>query len=324
MMTTRRMAALLATAIAVVPMHAYAQDWGRILSDPNYLPLAGEFDGSTAYTYGITKGDAFDSTGAQIDSFHVNTNALAQRFEYGVTDDFALGLGIAYDPSVHRTVDLVGGSSRSSDKSGFADPTIDATYRVMDERRGPMILDLFATYSPDLFRAQSANSSDDGTVARGGQAASLGLALGREWPGFGIRATAAANWVGKRSIDDPLMATTLHENSAWNYDVALNTQARLTERASLNIGAGYLFRQSYGVDDPAVPASWTMHPGDVGNVHLALNYHFVPNRVVGSLTYQYNGYNHSSNTDATPAAFDGGIRNQSENVFGARLAYVLN
>lgn len=323
-MTTRRMAALLATAIAIVPLHAYAQDWGRILSDPNYLPLTGEFDGTTGFTYGMTKGDVFDGTGTQLDTFSVHTSTISQKFEYGVTDDFTLGLGMAYDPMVHRTVHPLGGFSRTADKSGFSDPSIEATYRVMDERNGPMILDLFASYSPDLFRAQLADANDDGTVARGGQAASMGLALGREWPGFGIRGSAAADWVGKRSITDPLMGTAMHDNSAWNYDLALDTQARLTERASVNVGAGYLFRQNYTVDDPASAASWTTHPGDVGNVHVALNYHFVPNRVVGSLTYQYNGYNHSSNTNATPPSFDNETRNQTENVIGARLAYVLN
>ena len=321
-MNTRLTAALIAAAFAAIPVNAFAQDYGRILSDPNYLPLTGELDGTSAYTYGMTRGDTFDSADAKLNSFRVNANTLTQSFEYGLNNDFSIGASIAYDPMDHIKIEPVGGPSTSRDRSGFSDPTFNVNWRAMDG--GPMIFDLFASYSPDFVKAQYATPTDDGTLGRGGQAASFGAGLGHEWPNFGLRATASADWLDNRNIDAPATASTQRLGSTWNYDLGLNAQARFTDRMSANFGGGYSIRRSLTDNDAVLGANWTIHPGDVANLHAALNYHFVPNRVVGSLTYQYNAYNSSTNSNATPATFDSRARNQNENIFGAKLAYVLN
>ena len=60
---------LAAAAAVAIPICALAQDFtpigDRIVSDPAYLPLHGQFFGDTGYAYHRTNGPWFDATGAQ-------------------------------------------------------------------------------------------------------------------------------------------------------------------------------------------------------------------------------------------------------------------
>ncbi len=54
-----------------------------------------------------------------------------------------------------------------------------------------------------------------------------------------------------------------------------------------------------------------------------MNYHFVPNRVVGALTYTYDNYGISQNIFPNPAS-NTAVINRFGNVFGVRLMYLFN
>jgi len=63
--------------------------------------------------------------------------------------------------------------------------------------------------------------------------------------------------------------------------------------------------------------------GATANLNAALNYQFVPNIVVGSLEFQHNFSGGRNNIYAVMPASDWQIHNQSGDVLGVRLRYVL-
>ncbi len=151
---------LLAAAVVVFPLSAFAQPGYdntsalRILSDPAYLPFAGQFEGTTAYHYDQASGDVFDSTGAPDYTFHTITDTISQSLQYGLTDDLSFQFGISYDPSQKRNDIFPDGSMKSLQSNGFTDPSFGVTWRAIDQANGPMNLDLSASYDPDAFNAE--------------------------------------------------------------------------------------------------------------------------------------------------------------------------
>ena len=126
-------------ALLCIPLQAHAQaldltpDTSRILSDPNYLPLAGQIEGSTAYSHGWINGSGVNAAGDQISSFHINSNVIGQTLAYGITDDLSVNGSVQYVPRTFREVDGADGRVTSSDSSGFSDPTFGATWRALDQ-----------------------------------------------------------------------------------------------------------------------------------------------------------------------------------------------
>ena len=76
--------------------------------------------------------------------------------------------------------------------SGWEDPSIGLTYRLVDQKDQPFILDFLGHYSPDAFSSRAAINGEDATVARGGDEADFGLAIARETRFFTIRGSVTA------------------------------------------------------------------------------------------------------------------------------------
>ena len=327
-MTHRSIKLFIAAALASVPANAFALDFtpdaSRILSDPLYLPLQGQLTGTTAYTYSANTGHVDDALGARLYSFDISTNRIFQSFTYGVTDDFSLGLSDNYDPSSERRQFLAGGGTTQRDSSGFGDPAISATWRVLDQNTNPVSLDLLASYAPDLVNSESASPTSDGSVARGGQALTLGVGLGHETQDFTIRAGLDANWYGPRKVEDDTGATTSSLGSFWNYSLDLSTQTRLTDRFALDAGAGYEFGQDANLINHVSSVDFTSRAGNVGSLRLGLDYTIVPNQLVLGATYGYYMYDTSRDTSVGTPSADSYTRNQKENVIGAKLDYTFD
>lgn len=318
---------LLAASIVAVPLQAMAQPMGdsslRILSDPAYLPFAGQFVGYSVYRYHQQTGNVFDSTGAPDYSFHTITNELVQTFQYGLTDDLAFDASIGYDPSQKRNEVFPDGSVDILQSNGFTDPTFGVTWRALDEANAPLNLDLSASYQPDVFNSKSPSPAEDGSIARGGQSAHFGAALSEVMPQFTVQGFADANYFGGSSTDNLTTSTTTKRDSYWSYDIGLATQSRIIDRFSINAGVSHTFNPSFNLmnittGNPAVSA-----PGDVTTFNTGLNYHIVPNTIVVGVTYAYNMHDASQNTFPNNPDGDITTRNNHENVYGVRLDYQL-
>ena len=299
------------------------QDPLRILSDPAYLPLQGQFTGRTTYNYGWLSGGVYDASHAKLYGFHTDSNEFRQYFDYGLTDDLSLNVGMSYDPSVTQKRDYSGGTVEHLERQGFSDPSFGLTYRAVDQRTAPFNLDLYTNYQPDWIDAKAPSVGHDGSIARGGDLAQFGAALSHVTPGFTILGRFEADYNGDRSILQPASGLSSHEGSNWDYLLGLETQTRLNDRFSLDGNASYTFNGDSGiVSAGGVPHDW--QPGNVTDLGVAVDYQMVPNRFVASLGYDYRIHDDTSNLFPGAPASDTSVKYKDENVLGVKLNYALN
>ena len=293
----------------------------RIISDPLYLPLGGQFYGATAYTLSKPEGDNVKA-GTQTGSFTSSNSLLDQTVAYGITRDLTVRVTMGYGSNARDSTSAVTGDVTNGNSHGFNDPTVSATYRLLDELRVPVILDLTGSYSPNAIHATAAGGGSDGNIARGGQSAGFSLALGRVMRSFTIAMTGGGTSIGRQTTELLSNGTSTASDSHWNYNVGVATQTRFSRRASLNVGASLATTGSYGVVNVESGNPRTSEGPDTRSVDVALNYHFVPNRFVGALTYTYNNDTDSKNIFPNPAS-NTSVTNRFGNVVGVRLMYAF-
>jgi hypothetical protein len=313
-------AAALGLACFAVP--ASAQQYGapipfRLLSDPAYLPLQGQWYGSTAFTVENSSGDAYDSTGAKTATRKGWEDEITQELEYGVTNDVTVRVADSYVPYDKHKDEFTAGGFSDHDRTGFHDPSVGVTWRVIDQaNRNPVNLDLLADYKANLIDARTSN------VAEGGQSGEFGAALSKVMPHFTIYGKAVADWYGSQSEFNPTTTDFAREESYWDYLVDLDTQTRLNDLFSIDAGIGYVFANNAHVANLTTGVSHIAEPGNGLKLNAALNYQVVPNTLVASLTYDYRRDNTSQQIYALPAA-DTFLRNHDDNQFGVKLDYVM-
>jgi hypothetical protein len=198
------------------------------------------------------------------------------------------------------------------------------TWRALDQDVQPVNLDLFSSYSPDWINAQAATNQDDGTIARGGQAGTIGVALSHVTRSFTIYGSFAADLLGRERVDNPRTDSFSSVGSRTDYTLALNTQTRFNDVLSLNAGVARIWNDNAEVSNSATELAHLNEPGNATNVHAALNYHIVPNTIVASLTYAHEFQGDNRNVFPTVAsANDNSLQNRDANVYGAKLSYVF-
>jgi hypothetical protein len=321
-MTSRLLCWLPLAAALASPVPLLAQDWtpvgDRILSDPTYLPLQGQLYGDSAYQFGSVSTNVF-AGGTQTSSSHATTNALSQYFAYGVTNQLSVNVSDAYDWS-HTFVAPAAASDFDRNANGFQDPTFGLTYRLLDQRAQPLDVDLAASYSPDFIGARSASALENGNEARAGDQLNLRLAVGRE-----TRFMTIQGYFDETHDGEAKVVNALGEDSTtsgfWQPKVGLATQTRFTDRLSLNVGGEYDFPADYAGLDPAGVGTFT-NRGDFGNVSASLNYHFIPNRLVGSVVYSHTFYSPTSVSYLADPADDYNVQHSGDAI-GAEVRYVF-
>lgn len=316
---------LLAAAVVAFPLQVYAQDFtpdnSRILSDPTYLPLAGQIYGDSQYSFSDAHQKSFDALGNQVFRFNNLGNDVSQDLAYGITDDLSVHGHIAYDWLVTGRTDALG-TSFNRDRNGFTDPSFGVTYRLLDQATFPVDLDLTGNYAPDVFSSRGASDLGDGTVARGGQSGNFGVKIGRETQFFTIQAGFAATDFGTRTLEDSTGAVADKQSSFWSYAFDLATQTRLTDQFAINAGVTETLPQNSRVFNYATALSRISQPGDGTNLNVGLRYQLVPNQVVAGVDYNYVVHNTDSTIYPDPTA-NLYTRNQHEDVISASLQYAF-
>lgn len=321
--------ALLIAALA--PLAAQAQmldltpDPLRFLSDPAFLPVADQFDGTTGYTYTETRGTSFDDvTGAERFQLHRWANQFAQSIAFGITDDLSLNASISYEPFDEAKHELNGTSVIAAKQSGWTDPFFGVTWRAVDQAQAPLNLDFFGSYSPDLIGARTGTADEDASAGRGGQAGRVGAAVSEVMRGFTIYGSFFADLLGQRTVDNSNNGSKAITDSHTNYTLALQTQTRFTEALSLNAGVDHVWASNASVFQTGTGLSHLLEPGDSTNVDAAINYHVVPNRLVASLTYEHDFLDPQHTVFAPAAGLDNNtLKDRSADLYGAKLSYAL-
>ncbi len=322
-MLHRKTAALsLGLALLVLPALATAADFTpnsmRILSDPAYLPYRGQLEGITGYSNQRSTADVDNYTGIMTHSYSTTANSLAQTIAYGVTDDFTLRLaeGYAWRSTSNSSTGL------STSANGFSNPALGATWRVLDQRTRAFNWDIAGSFAPNVFNPKGASPTQDGTVARGGTATTLGTAISYETDLLTLYAAGHASYLGTRDILNANGTTTSY-GSNWQYSLDFETQTRLNRVFSLNAGIGRQFnRGATGINDTSL-LTFQNNPGDVTHFTVALNYHITPATLVASLEYRYDSYEDSSSYYPTKPASNTSTQNHHANALGLTLEYVF-
>ena len=293
---------------------------GRILSDPEFLPLAGQIYGTSAYTHGWVSGNSVDYLGVETSTFNINTNTLDQMLAYGITDDVSVNASMQYVPANYREADRINGTTAYFESSGFSDPTFGLTWRAIDQGVYPVNLDLFGSYTPDWISAHTSTAFQDGTVARGGNAGVIGAAVGYVTPGFSIRGAFDANFLGDANVVNLTTGDTVQSAAHTNYNLSLETQTRLNDLFSINAGVAQTFASSTSGTNLTTGALQASEPGDVTALQFGLNYSLVPEAFVLSATYAHDFYGDSRYSYSNPI-FDSETRNKNGDIVGIKLYY---
>jgi hypothetical protein len=293
----------LATALGLLALPAplLAQDLtpsgDRILSDPTYLPLQGQVEGDSSYQYqGVTSTNSHATSGSN------TINTLSQSLDYGLNDDVTVDVTENYSWSHAHSIPATGGGVYTS-ADGFSDPSFGLTWRALDQRhQQPLDLDFGVAYAPNAIQATGATATETGTRASGGDALTLHTALGWETKAVTLQGYFNEERVGNTTVFGPMgfVAT----QSRWQPEIGIHTQARFTPQLSVNANAGYSFAQDADAFNTADGVPSTHEFGDYGTVGAAVNYHFIPNKLVGSLGYTHTFYGQTSTTYPLNPTFD--------------------
>ncbi len=309
---------------AAVPFGARAQDMtpitDRILSDPSFLPLKGQFFGDSTYTYLQGNGDRFDATGAQYADTRNVANELSQYFAYGITDDLSLNFGISGSVSGYHETDNAAGTTHIN-ASGFFDPTFGLTWRAIDQRAHGVNLDLFGHFSPDVFSSHSGSATQDATVARGGGEGDFGAAISQEYRFFTLRGDVTGRYYGSSRTTNSVTGNFSQTSGYWAPELGVQTQVRFAPRFSANAGFRYVFNGDPTVTTPS-GLVFRNNVGDEQQVNVSLNYHIIPNRLVGSVNYGHTFFNNSQTVVPSDTALNVTDHRTQDSV-GATLRYLF-
>jgi hypothetical protein len=312
--------------ISVLALQASALDFtpdsSRVLSDLAYLPKQDQFVSTTNYSYTRMTGDVFDYLGATKNSFTTTSNSLSQTYADGISDDLTLSITAAYGKN-STTNKLATGSSAASVAYGLDDPVLEMVWRVLDQKDNAVNWDLIGSYAPDLVQAVAASAIQVGSVARGGQATTLGTALSYKTRDFTVYIDGSATYLSRRNVSDNINVITTY-NSNWQYSLSLNTQTRLNEVFAINAGMTEIFHNNvYGTNDTTL-ITFDNKAGNLTTFNVALVYNITPNRLVTTLTYNREINSKSSIDYATQPASNTTTKSKSANVIGARLQYMFD
>ncbi len=311
--------------LALLPWQASAADFtpdaSRVLSDPSFLPLQGQTYGATAYTYGNTTGDVNNYLGVLNRTFDTTSNTLSQALSYGITNDLSLGISESYAQN-YTANNYTSGTTTSTKSTGFSDPIVGMTWRMLDQEQHSVNWDLIGNYSPNVIRATGASPTQDGSMARGGSMTNLGMAISHKTKDFTIYVDAFAQETGNRSIINANGSTTSYQPGRL-YSFALQTQTRLSRNNAINLGLTRAFNQNVNAVNDTTLAAFTSMPANVTTINLGLVHHFIYNKVVGVLSYSHSIYSTSSVNYATSPTSNTATINESADVFGVRLQYVF-
>jgi hypothetical protein len=313
----------LAAALAA-PAMVCAQEapsgFDRILSDPAYLPSRGQFYSVTGLDYESDNATTLAPSGSATGSGRDKKEIFHQTFVYAVTSALYVNVEGEYAWS-QINEQPVGGAGRAYSANGFEDPNLGLTYRLLSQPAYPLILDLSAVYSPNVVGARASDVAGGGTEARGGDAWKVQIAAAHATHLFTVRAYAAFERLGQATETDDQGIASIR-SAYWRPDLGVASQIRFTDRFSLNVGGEYNFAESdtLSVRSPLVPGA--EHLGGFGDLTAALNYHFVPNRIVGSLSYTHTFYE-PDNVSFAAAPADNYSARHSEDTVGVWLQYVF-
>ena len=265
----------------------FTPDTNRILSDPSYLPLAGQVYDTTQYGVTFPKNAIAD-------------NGIKQSLGYGISDFLSIQVSDNYDWTKYN--------------SGFYDPSFGLKLRLLKQQESGFNLDLIADYSPDLLTNNRLNH-----YARGGQVSNFISNISYTTTDFTILGFAEITALSSAIQNDSFLQKSISEHQS--FGIGIDTQIRIARDFSINAGVSEQFMTNYDISYSSY-AKFSYNGYNTTTFNTALNYHVIPNRLVTSLGYSNSFYNDSYQViSAYPSS---GSFNINTNSVNFSLRFVLN
>ncbi len=131
-----------------------------------------------------------------------------------------------------------------------------------------------------------------------------------------------ASYNGSSTTNNTATGGTVVTSSYWAPSLSVQTQARFTNRLSANLSGAYNFEGSPVLTNNVTGLQHKQYIGDNQNINVALNYHFIPNTLVGTVSYNHTFYDHGRADYFTDPALDFS-RTRSGDGVGVALRYVF-
>ena len=293
----------------------------NILTDPLFLALKKQIRVSTQYNYSLSKSSGYNYLGQKTANSSSDSNKFTQTIDYGITNRLSLTVGDSYQFGKAFNAVTTTGAITSSTNEGFNNPVIATKYRVLDQSSSPYDLDLTLSIAPNAFPSKEAGKGRNGSVASGTQPVAFMTGIGHAFNAFSIQGTFTTTYVGNRYYEVYSDDNNYLIQNYFNYTFALNTQTRFTDRLSINLGTAYTFGDkayitnlSTGTQDFATFANTLDFNG-------SFNYGFIPNELVGRLTYKFDDFSNNKTIYSTPTS-NTATKNHYAHTFGAILTYL--
>jgi len=328
----RRFLALLLLPSAVSAFDL-AEDDTRHLSDPAYLPFAGQVAADLDYQRSIQRINfpgQFASEANEVERIQSNRGALAVAF--GITDRLSADVALRYGEGADKLqvssfpyrFGPVPAQQFSAKFAKVEDPSFGAAYRLIDQAGTGVNLDLHAAYSPYLARRVFNYFPYVQTDARGRQAFDAHLSLSRV-----MQSLTMAMEIGERHEsgggafrhDDLGIQPAIPLGPQDTVDAALKTQVRILDRLALDAAfavakpSALTYRES-----PYIPGDKVKYDA-VTSARFGLDYFLIPDSLyVGPWLDFVSG---GPARDRVGYYLQSEIRSPFEKSFGVRLGFAL-
>lgn len=286
------------------------------LADPAYIPAAGETDGESVLSLNSLHEKRITPAGTMSPAYDAVSRDIGQSLVYGVTDRFSLSLSDSYR-TVHSR-DAYPSTTRSFFASGFENPDLQASYRLIEQKTAPVSLDVLADIQPDLFDARAPSTLRGGTVASGGTETGAALRLNRQMKSLTLQLESFADHMGDRKVKEMSDDSTEKYAADWHYGLTFREETRFTDHAFLNAGLSLSQDSDGHVSDPAQALNSKTSHAPEKLFYLAPGYQIIPQTLVVSATYQRDFLGQESqHTDSGTYHWKG----QTENIYALHLRY---
>jgi hypothetical protein len=282
------------------------------LADPLFLPPKGRLYGSGVSSLMLGTSDAYDPTGAKLYSRDRYEIGLAHALAYGLTSRLSLhgSLGYSFDFADDTAPDgaVTRSSSHEPDNSGLG-----LTWRAVDQRRRPFVVDLTVNYSPTLFiRDPSLRQALSGSVG-----------IGRAMRNLTVQVIGSAAWRPTHRYVSDDRTTDVEQRSTLDYTLALRTQVRFSRSLSTDMGVNYAWNAERVTIDRANQLSLGEGAPAALTLSIGAAYQLITNKIAVGAYYSRQFQSSSRQLGATPAQ-DVLTRNAAASVISGKLYYVID
>ena len=299
---------LLGVCVVASPLLAWGQTVPKVppvrtmLGQPGYIPEAGQAISETGYSYATSSHENLGALGEATGSVSGHSDSETETLVYGVTDHLSINLHASYQQS-SATTDRTTGVVTATNSVGFTDPSLGATWRVVDQGAHPFSIDLSGTYAPNLIRAKSATATQSGSTALGGTETTLTAAATRLAGSNIFYGSVSANYFSSRTN---LIQSGPYDRVAadqWRYGATLGYDRILTPK--LDASLALRLAPAYQTDETNLGGSgsvYTVKSDAQTSLTAGVNAALIPNRVALSFTYAHVfDYGSQTETSGAPA-----------------------